>query len=190
MSHKFLFNASFHLFLNKIDQEFLDKERKKGCCYCQGVLHQADYPRSPFGVPSAFRASYNERFSLCCSQCRKRVTPPSVRFFGRRWFPAPLLILISALMLGINERRLEQVRRHLGITVSESTWKRWRRWWREQFMQTPFWRQMKGLFPPAPDLAGFFPRSLLDVFQGKLEEKIFQCLTLLAPITAGNLRAV
>ena len=25
---------------NKIDQEFLDKERKKGCGYCQGVLHE------------------------------------------------------------------------------------------------------------------------------------------------------
>lgn len=190
MSHKFLFHASFHLLLNKIDQELAEKEKEKGCGYCGGVLHQADYPRSPFGLPAPFRENYDERLSLCCSQCRKRTTPPSVRFFGRRWFPAPLLILISALTLGINERRLMQVKRHLGVTVSESTWKRWRRWWREAFMQTPFWQQAKGSFLPVPTLIGFFPRVLLMRFQGKLEEKMGFLLNFLAPLTAGVLRAV
>ena len=190
MSQNFIFNASFHLLLNTIDQEFANKAKQQGCP-CGGKLHQADYPRSPFGIPAAFRASYDERFSLCCDTCRRRITPPSVRFFGRRWFPAPLLVFISALMLGVNERRCALVKRHFGITVSESTWRRWRRWWRESFTATPFWQQAKGLLPPADQvMQGPFPRVLLDIFQGKLIERINLLLQFLAPLTAGILRAV
>lgn len=190
MSHKFLFNASFHLLLNRIDQEFSNKERQKGCPYCGGRLDHSDYPRSPFGILPQFRKSYDERLSFCCRKCRRRHTPPSVRFFGRRWFPAPLLMLISALRLGISERRLAQVKRHLGIVVSESTWKRWRRWWREQFMQSTFWKQARGLLSSTLDASARMPRCVLKLFRGKIEKKICQLLKFLAPLTAGALRAV
>lgn len=189
MSHKILFNASFHSLLTTIDRELTEITKKKGCP-CGGKLHRANYPRSPFGLLSQFRDYYDARFSLCCDTCRKRITPQSVRFFGRRWFPAPLLILISALMLGINERRLEQVKRHFGITVSESTWKRWRRWWREVFITTPFWQQAKGLAPEAIEKNISFPRALLTLFRGALEEKMRLLLRFLAPLTGGDLRAV
>jgi hypothetical protein len=190
MSQNFLFSASFHLLLNKIDQEITDKIGLQGCLFCGNKLHKANYPRSPVGLPSQVRHYYDERLSLCCNTCRKRATPPSVRFFGQRWFPAPLLMLISALMLGINERRLQQVKRHFGITVSESTWKRWRRWWRESFQKTLFWQQSKGLAPSAIETKKFFSRSLLDVFEGSLEEKICRLLKFLSPLTGGVLRAV
>lgn len=142
MSHKFIFSASFHLLLVAIDRELSELVQKQGCP-CGGRLDQSNYPRSPMGVPSAFRPSYDERFSLCCNDCRKRITPASVRFFSRRWYPAPLLILISTLMLSINEYRLTQIKRHFGITVTESTWNRWRRWWRDVFTATLFWKQEK-----------------------------------------------
>src|SRR5205814_10123950 len=118
---------------------------QSGCLHCGSSLHNAAYPRSPFGLLGKLRHIYLSRFSLCCGRCRKRSTPPSIRFFGRRWFPAPLLILVSALSCGINERRLAQIRTHFGITVRESTWKRWRRWWRDSFPETAFWKQEKGL---------------------------------------------
>lgn len=190
MSQNFLFNASFHLLLNKIDQEIIAKTRLQGCLFCGNKLHQANYPRSPLGLPSQLRYHHDERLSLCCDTCRKRITPPSVRFFGRRWFPAPLLILVSALILGINERRLQQVKQHFGITVSESTWKRWRRWWRESFQKTLFWQQSKGLAPIEIETNNLFPRALLDLFQGGLEEKICRLLKFLSPLTGGVLRAV
>lgn len=190
MSQNFLSNASFHLLLNKIDQEITDKAKLQGCLSCGNKLHKANYPRSPAGLPSQFRNFYDERFSLCCNTCRKRITPPSVRFFGRRWFPAPLLMLISALMLGINERRLLQVKQHLGITVSECTWKRWRRWWRESFHKTLFWQQAKGLVPILIEPNKLFPRALLDLFQGTLQEKTRLLLHFLSPLTGGVLRAV
>jgi hypothetical protein len=190
MSQNFLYKSSFHLLLITIDQELAQKTLKQGCPYCKGKLHQADYPRSPVGVPSPFRPHYEERLSFCCDTCRKRTTPASVRFFGRYWFPAPFLMLISALTLGIgiSERRLAQVKRHFGITVSKSTWRRWRRWWRESFISTPFWQQAKGLAPNMHEAP--LPRALLAAFKGGLEEKMCSLLRFLSPLTGGVLRAI
>jgi hypothetical protein len=190
MSHNFLFNASFHSLLVKIDQDMAREVHQRGC-HCRKKLHQSNYPRSPVGISPVFRSYYCERHSFCCDICRQRTTPPSVRFLGRRWFPAPFLILISALKLGINERRLEQVNKHFGITVSESTWKRWRMWWRDLFAATRFWQQAKGLVPITL-LEGnqSLPRRLLSVFSGAFEEKMCLLLRFLAPLTAGVLCAV
>lgn len=190
MSHKFIFDANFHLLLNALDQEIAKEAQQQGCMYCGNKLHQADYPRSPVGLPPQFRNDYSERFSLCCNQCRRRTTPKSVRFFGRRWYPAPLLILISVLAVGINERRIAQVKQHFGITVSESTWKRWRRWWRDSFQSTQFWQQHKGLVPTAIESTHHYPRALLIVFKGLLDEKVQLLLRFLSPLTGGILRAV
>lgn len=189
MSHKFLFDASFYTLLIAIDRELAEKELAKGCSYCGGKLHQANYPRSPFGLPIEFRLHFEERLSFCCYDCRKRITPPSVRFFGRRWFPGPILILIAALMTSINERRLEQIKRHFGIVVSESTWKRWRLWWREIFPGTAFWKSYTGLIHPH-FITGVFPRVLLKIYSGRLDEKMKLLLQFLSPMTAGVLRAV
>lgn len=191
MSHKFLFNASFHLLLTAIDEELAIQTKEQGCPHCGNPLHQANYPRSPLGLLRRFREYYNARFSLCCNTCRKRTTPPSVRFFGRRWFPALLFMLISILSLGINARRLEQVKRHLGVTLSESTWKRWRRWWRESFTDTRFWQQTQGIVVTTIiDSTSSFPRVFLALFKGLLEEKMCCLLRWLSPLTGGVLRAV
>lgn len=190
MSQNFLFNASFHLLLIAIDQELANILLSKGCPYCGNKLHLANYPRSPVGILSQFRHHYDERISFCCDTCRKRVTPPSVRFFGRRWYPAPAHLLVSALMLGINERRLTQVKRHFGITVSESTWKRWRRWWRDSFPATPFWQQAKGFALKAIETNKIFPRALFVLFDQTPKEKMRLLLRFLSPLTGGALRAV
>jgi len=191
MSQNFLLNARFHLFLNKIDQELINKTQQEGCLFCGDKLYRADYPRSPLGVPPKFREYYNSRLSVCCDNCRKRTTPMSVRFFGRRWYPAPFFILISLFTLGINKRRLAQIKKYFGFVVSETTWRRWRKWWRNTFIQTQFWQQEKGRLPPIPALIqGPYPRVLLNVFQGKLEEKMGLLLKFLAPLTGGVLRAI
>lgn len=189
MSHKFLFDANFHFLLRSIDQEFSEETRQKGCPYCGGFLDQAAYPRSPLGMPIEFRELYEQRMSFCCRECRKRTTSASVRFFGRRWFPAPILVLISALMLGINERRQKQIQAYFGILVSTSTWKRWRKWWKESFEETSFWRNFRSFIPP-PQREGPFPGVFLEVFQGNLEEKMFRLLKFLSPLTVASLRTI
>lgn len=189
MSHNFLSEASFHSFLEAIDQEFVSVAQAQGC-RCGGRLHHADYPRSPLGMPAQLRETYEKRFSLCCDTCRRRITPPSVRFFGRRWVPAPLFLFLCVLTLGINERRLRQIQHHLGIRVSESTWKRWRRWWRDIFPETAFWQAKRGLASTHLDARGLLPRSLLALFRGTLEEKMRLLLRFLAPLSSGISRLV
>lgn len=190
MSHNYLSNANFHALLTTIDQDIANDIRLKGCLNCGNKLHQSDYPRSPVGLPAEHREHYDERISFCCATCRKRTTPPSVRFFGRRWYPAPLLMLISVLMVGINDRRLASVKRHFGITVSESTWKRWRRWWRESFVQTKFWQREKSSVVLTMDTNKLIPRALLNLLEGNLAEKMHRLLQFLSPLTGGALRAV
>ena len=169
-----------------IDHELAEGTRQEGCP-CGGSLHLSNYPRSPLGLPIQFRPDYETRLSFCCNNCRKRITPPSVRFFARRRYPAPLLVLISALMLSINEHRLTQIKQHFGITVTESTWKRWRRWWREAFSETPFWKKARGLIPEIKKMV-ILPRRMFHAFQGLLDKKIILLLQFLSPITASELR--
>jgi hypothetical protein len=188
MSHKFALNSTFHRLLVAIDFDLAETTRQNGCS-CGGALHLSNYPRSPLGLAAQFRSDYDIRFSFCCGDCRKRTTPPSVRFFGRRRYPAPLLLLISALMVSINDHRLTQIKRHFGISVTESTWKRWRRWWRDAFAQTRFWKKARGLIPE-PKKMHYLPRRILNGFQGLLVKKIILLLQFLSPIIAGLLRAV
>jgi len=191
MSHTFLWNAKFHLFLNKIDEDLAQQTQQRGCVECGHKLHQANYPRSPVGVPPQFRNHYEERLSFCCESCRKRVTSPSVRFFGRRWYPAPIFILISALMRSVSDYYLAQLKRHFGLVVSETTWKRWRRWWRESFIATRFWQQAKSIIPQqALEMNRSFPRALLDSFRGTFEEKMCLLLKFLSPLTTRILHFI
>jgi hypothetical protein len=190
MSHNFLLNSNFHFFLDSLDQDLAKQTQQKGCPECGHKLHYANYPRSPVGVSAQFRNHYNERLSFCCDTCRKRLTPASVKFFGRRWYPAPLFIFISALMRKITEYSLTQVKRHFGIIVSESTWKRWQRWWRDSFIETLFWKQAKGIVPGVLGINRPFPRALLDIFNGTLEEKICFLLRFLSPLSRGILQAI
>lgn len=191
MYQKFLFDANFHVLLNKIDQELANNCMCQGCPNCKGVLDRSDYPRSPLGVTLDFRQYYNHRISFCCRDCRRRVTPTSVRFFGRLWHPAPFFMLISVLNLGISQLRLTQIKKYMGLVVSLSTWRRWRRWWRDVFIKTQFWEQVKGLLPPTPSIMqGPYPRVFLDVLQGTIEAKIILLLRLFMPISIDNGRAV
>lgn len=208
MSHKFLQNSSFHEFLKTIDYDLSKEERAKGCVHCGGKLHRADYPRSPLGVPPEHREFYEDRYSHCCALCRRRTTPPSVRFFGRYWYPSPLLILISSLVTGAFSKCCEQLYRLFGVSISKRTWKRWKGWWRGSFIATKFWKGMTGIIP-IEHLRGPFPRHLFFLYtptptrgvfpsgktQGQgvdtpLDRRLVWVLRFVAPLTAGFLRAV
>ena len=85
-----LADCRFHEMLLGIDAELAAKARVHGCLVCGGRLHSARYPRKAHGRPLSVRQKlgpeHNLRFSFCCAVdgCRKRRTPPSVRFLGRR----------------------------------------------------------------------------------------------------------
>lgn len=189
MVHKFLSNTKFHQFLILLDDNLADEIRQNGCLHCEDELNSSDYPRSPFGVSTAFREFYRSRRSFCCRRCRRRTTPPSVRFFNQRWYCAPFFILISALMSKSRKRQLKALQKHLGLTVNKRTLLRWRIWWQTYFPTTPFWKQMKALTPHQV-INGPFPWSILNTYSGQLKEKIIQLLRFLTLITVVNLQAV
>ena len=91
-------NARVWAFLKTIDAAEAERCRAAGCPHCGGALHSATYPRKPHGLAPALRADAR-RHSLCCAACRRRVLPPSVRFFGRRFRVAPLFLVVSVLVL-------------------------------------------------------------------------------------------
>jgi hypothetical protein len=88
----------FWSFLISVDQDLADCARRQGCS-CGGRLHCANYPRVPRGGLDHLPEDYGCRYSFCCDLdgCRKRVTPPSVRFLGREVYLGVVVILISSM---------------------------------------------------------------------------------------------
>lgn len=189
MYHEILKKTSFHALFVHIDDELAKTVQAADCPFCGGPLYQANYPRSPLGLPASCRDQYNSRRSFCCGDCRKRTTTPSIRFFGRRRFPAAIILLIAAFMSSSSRRRYHQVTSYFGISISVRTWGRWRRWWRDCFIGTAFWKQAKANLP-GKAIVGPFPRQLLVIFPDSLSQKLEKALRFLAPMTAGVYRAV
>lgn len=124
MSHNCLVNSNlnFHTHLLTIDIESAKKVKEQGCRHCNGRLHQANYPRIGFGTTAQIVPIYASRFSFCCADCRRRTTPISVRFFGRRRYVATLFILLCASRtLTPDDACCARLARRFGCHLSVST---------------------------------------------------------------------
>ncbi len=85
-----LANASWYKQLFILDQDLAETSRKAGCALCSGALHRAPFRRKPRGIPAGLGEDYCVRCSFCCvvDGCRKRLTPASLRFLGRKVYLA------------------------------------------------------------------------------------------------------
>ena len=127
-------DAKWQVTVTAMDQQLVAGRKSKGCPYCGGRLHSARYPRLLRGESGNAPLSVH-RHGFCCETCRKRVTPPSVRFFGRRRIAMTSMLLVSVLRLGqANKAQQDRLRSLLGI--SKRTLARWRLWWQEAFVRT------------------------------------------------------
>jgi len=162
--------------LEKVDTELTEEARLKGCL-CGGKLHRSDYRRKPRGGPQ-----WDLRFSLCCDRegCRRRQTPPSVRFMGRRVYAGLVVVLVSAMVHGLKPERLCCLREALGI--DRRTLERWRQWWLGQFVESAFWREARAWFLP-PLCLKTMPLSLCDHFAVERRDRLLGLLKFLAPLT-------
>jgi hypothetical protein len=153
-------DASFWLFLFSIDQDLASGVRREGCS-CGGRLHSAKYPRKPRGADN-LPEEYGRRLSFCCERdgCRKRATPPSVRFLGRKVYLHAVVILVAAMRQGPSPRRVRELSQLFG--ADRRTIIRWKTFWEEYFPRTQFWKAKHGRFRPATIVC--LPRSLLDAF--------------------------
>jgi hypothetical protein len=146
-------------------------------------LHCGSFARKPRGVPAGLGPEHCERFSFCCAarECRKRETPGSLRFLGRKVFQGAMVVLVTAMQSGLTPARARQLEALVG--VSRRTVARWRDWWCSVFTESPFWRVHGALVPPVT--TADLPSSLLKRFAGNIEQQLLSLLRLLKPITTG-----
>lgn len=182
MCHALLGDASLHRRLLWIDEDLANEAREGGCRVCGGRLHRADYGRKPRGAPEGLGAAFEGRLSLCCGRegCRKRLTPPSVRFLGRRVWLGVVVTLACVATHGVSARRARRLREELG--VDRRTLERWRRWWRDELAAASAWRALRGKLHGALRVEEL-PGSLLERFAGSLFEQLVALLRFIAPLS-------
>jgi hypothetical protein len=177
-------DARFYAFQLEADRTLLAEARKEVCVVCGDRLHSGPFHRKPRGGPAAMSEDADLRYSLCCAdrECRKRVTPASLRFLGRKVYLSATVVVVAAMRHGISPARMRTLREHLG--VSRRTVERWRVWWAAAFAEGPFWKAAAASFLPAVEPARL-PASLLERFLGDEEEQLILLLRFLGPITGG-----
>jgi len=156
---------------------------------CGSALHWSNYLRKPRGRLRKLGPEHDLRFSLCCARhgCRKRKTPPSLRFLGPKVYLAAAIVLVSILREGATASRMRRLTAL--IRVGRKTVERWRVWWRGAFPAMPFWQFARARFMPPVDEERL-PTAMLERFAGNsLSERMIALLRFLAPITGGRVQA-
>lgn len=158
MWQKLLRESSFFLLLLQFDRDLAEEYRGKRCVVCGGRLDRSAYVRKPRGGPPELGEDYAVRESFCCAVegCRRRLTPPSLRFLGRRVYLGAVVVLVSAMVHGVTEKRASSMHELCGVSVR--TLRRWRKWWREQFVHTRLWSGLRGRFANRVDERMLRPR--------------------------------
>ena len=158
-------DARFYEFQLETDRMILAEARKEVCVICGDVLHSGNFRRKPRGGPAGMSEDADLRYSLCCAdlECRKRVTPPSLRFLGRKVYLGAVVVVVSAMRHGASPARMRKLRELFG--VSRRTVERWRVWWATAFAEGPLWKAMAAAILPAVEVPRL-PASLLERFLG------------------------
>lgn len=177
-----LSDAKLYGDLAKLDEDLAAEARQRGC-ECGGKLHSARYPRKARGLPKEMEEDYSRRHSFCCAEegCRRRTTPASFRFLGRRVYVSVVVTLLTALRHGATAERVAKLREAVG--VSRRTLERWREWWVDDFTRTSFWRSAMGRLAQPLDIETL-PLSLLECFQKPTPQaKMVDLLRCILPLT-------
>jgi hypothetical protein len=164
--------SAFFASLIECDEKLAASIRERGCP-CGGRLDRADYPRKPRGVPAAWDEAWSRRISLCCAAqgCRKRSTPPSVRFFGRRVYVAAVIVLVCGRW--VTARRAK---------VPKDTARRWRRYFSTAFVASAFWRGARAALMPPVDESDLVAALLSRLDAGRAVALV-QVLRFFCPVT-------
>jgi len=178
----YLAKPSVYDLLETCDTDLAEKCRAGGCLKCGGRLDRSDYRRKPRGGPEAAQKVEIWRDSFCCDRegCRKRHTPPSVRFLGRKIYWGVVVVLMAAMQHGLKPARVEVLRERLGI--DRRTLERWRTWWLVTFTESEFWKEARARFMPVPSQKTL-PWSLCEAFAITRLDRLLDLLRFLRPMT-------
>lgn len=182
MCHALITDTRLWPFLRDVDRDLAEGTRLGGCPMCGAPLHRADYPRKPRGAEE-LSEEYSRRFSFSCSAdgCRRRATPPSVRFLGQKVYLKVIVLLVTAMRQGPTPRTFRELERL--FSISRRTLGRWQSWWEDHFPRLLFWKRERARFSPPLDEAAL-PSALLAAFDASASiEKMVRLLRFLAPIT-------
>lgn len=154
--------------LLRIDRQLAEQTRARNC-RCGGRLHCSDYDRKPRGVPDECEVYVARRFSFCCASagCRRRATPPSVRFMERRVYVAAAVLMVCAGWSDVDESE-----------VPSRTRRRWRAYFATQLVESLRWQEIRARLDSPVDESRL-PGSLLERFQGGRSEVLISGLRLL-----------
>ncbi|MGE5785126.1 MAG: hypothetical protein ACM3ZE_11070 [Myxococcales bacterium] len=181
--HGLLEDVEFQERLWRVDVELAEQLRVRGCPrrHCGGRLQGANFQRKVRGV-SVDGSQFGKRLGLCCGRCRRRVLPPTVRFFGRSSyaFIAVLVATVTALLGAVTARAI----------LVGAAWRTVSRWLR--FMQCglaahPQWQASRGRLPAELSLPRM-PLAVIEVFgPSDSAQAWFAALHWLSPITTTPL---
>lgn len=156
-------SPSFFLFLLLIDRDIAAKVKEGRCPICGEPLDVSNFKRKMgFGIPPECGEDMAVRLSFCCRECRRRQTPPSARFLPGKCYLTVIVAIMAIMQNGENGKRMKPIQEKLGI--SRQTIGRWRRWWRDEFTMTPFWRESRGRFSEMTH--EHMPTLLLKYYEG------------------------
>ena len=184
MFDPFELRGEFFEGLMAIDEAIVERAAEEPCRDCGGPLHRADYPRKPRGGQLAGAAElFGRRFSLCCGRdgCRRRATPPSVRFLGRRVYVGVVVIVASAIAL--MTMGAGAIVRATGVPAR--TMRRWLRWWQGPFTTSAPFVELSARLVPAPERRRL-PLSILDRLAVDGSGGVVKLLAWLTPITTAS----
>lgn len=187
MSHIPELEAKFLVALGEIDAAYAERIHVAGCVCCGGALDRANYRRKPRGDLGEAAEAYELRWSFCCRRdgCRKRATPPSLRFLGRKVYIAVLVIVASATARTRSRVGRSCPRRVHGVPVR--TVRRWLSWWQTVFALSAFWLEARAFFATPVEVEAL-PASLLSRFGGR-PEALVKMLHFTAPVTTTSVKA-
>ena len=161
------------------DVEAAARVQAAKCPHCGAVLHRADYPRKPRGAEN-LPSQWNRRLSFCCAECRRRMTPKSVRFLGRKVYLGA--VVLAACVLREQGEKLERVAGRLNLKIS--TLRRWVAWWR-RVTGTEWWAVARArLAPPLGEKC--FISELYDRFRERAQKTttaVTKLLSFVSPLT-------
>ena len=175
--------GEFFEMLLEADRAMTQRVAAEGCLVCDGPLHRSDYDRKPRGALLAPAGeAFVRRFSLCCGRegCRRRATPPSVRFLGRRVYLGAVVIVASVIALALQAAR--EIRRRTG--VPSRTTRRWLGWWQGPFLNTEVFVTICARLVGVD--VGRVPASIVDRLAGRGTERVRRMLAWLSPLTTGS----